>query len=85
MSNADKQKRKLQALSVVRREEENEAIYEMKEAHKGKPGENTVATSNALRAWGDAAENAHNLAAVGANYGYKPAQEEKNPMAHVFN
>lgn len=68
----------MQALSVVRREEENEAVAQQNESDN-QAGQDNVASYNAARASEDAAANANNLAAVGANDGYEQAQKEERP------
>lgn len=69
---------KLKALSVVRREEENEALAQQEES-ANQLGSNNTASYNAQRASNDAAENANNLAEVGANHGYEQKQEDPRP------
>ena len=68
----------MKALSVVRREEENEAMAQQNESDQ-QVGTDNVASYNAARASEDAAENANNLAEVGANDGYERTEDE-NPQ-----
>ena len=68
----------MKGLSVVRREEENEAMAQQNESDR-QVGNDNVASYDAARASEDAAENANNLAEVGANDGYEQAQEEERP------
>lgn len=66
----------MKALSVVRREEENEAVAQQNESGE-QVGTDNIASYNAERASEDAAENANNLAEVGANDGYEQSEDEK--------
>jgi len=72
--------RKLAALSVVRREEENEAQAQNQEADR-QIGNNNTAAYDASRKMEDAAENANNLAEAGAGDGYEDAQDEDRPYS----
>ena len=60
---------KMKALSVVRREEEHEMHAQQQEADR-QVGNDNVAAFDASRKMDDAAENADNLAVVGAEHGY---------------
>ena len=68
----------MKALSVVRREEENNAVAQQ-EGSDNQVGSDNRASYNAQRASEDAAENANNLAEVGAHHGYEQAQEDPRP------
>ena len=65
-------------LSVVRREEENEAMAQQHESNR-QVGNDNVASYGAARASEDTAENANNLAEMGANDGCEKPREEERP------
>ena len=69
---------KMKALSVVRREEESEALAQQEESNRQLGLDNT-ASYKAQRASAEAVENANNLAEVGASHGYEPTQEDAKP------
>jgi hypothetical protein len=67
---------KLKALSVVRREEENEARAHINEADRH-VGTNNVAAHDISRRADEAGSNANNLAEVGATHGFDERDEPR--------